>query len=284
MRLIFLGDLAGRTGRDGLAQHLPALRERFKADAVIVNVENAASGWGVTLKIAREVLAMGVDVMTSGNHIWDQKEMMSSIALVPQLIRPINYPQNMPGQGFYRHTLADGRRLLVVQALGQFGFKYVLDDPFAAMDAFLTRYPLKKEADALVVDFHADITSEKVAMSHYLDGRVSAVIGSHTHIPTADARVLQGGTAAQTDAGMCGDYNSVIGMKKELSIWRMTHKAQGERLSPAEGPATICGVFIETDDATGLAKSIVRIQVGAGLDNPPLRGENDPGALTPPHK
>ncbi|MCL2468673.1 MAG: TIGR00282 family metallophosphoesterase [Alphaproteobacteria bacterium] len=265
MRIIFLGDVIGRAGREGLARHLPELAAQFKPDAVIVNVENAAAGRGVTLKIAQEIMALGVDVMTTGNHVWDQKELMSSIALIPQLIRPINYPQAMPGQGFYRHTLKDGRRIMVVNVMGQLGMPMLLDDPFAAMDAFLARYPLKREADAVFVDFHAEASSEKVAMGHFLDGRVSAVIGTHTHIPTMDARLLSGGTATQTDTGMCGDYNSVIGFKKEQSLWRFTHKAQGERLVAAEGPATVCGAFIETDDATGLAKSITRIQTGAPL-------------------
>lgn len=265
MRILFCGDIMGRAGRDGLAKQLPALKERFKPEVTIVNVENAAGGHGVTLQIAQEIAALGVDCLTTGNHVWNQKELVSSISLMPHLIRPLNYPEGTSGHGFFLHTLADGRKIMIVNIMGQLGINPVLDDPFAAADKFLSTCRMGSALHAIFIDFHAEVTSEKVAMGHHLDGRVSAVIGTHTHIPTADERVLKGGTAYQTDTGMCGDFDSVIGMKKELALWRFTHKAQGERLIPAEGDATICGCFVVTDDKTGLAESIKAFQIGGVL-------------------
>lgn len=265
MKILFFGDVMGRSGRDGLAKHLPDLKKHFSPDVCIVNAENAAGGHGVTLKIAQDLLALGVDCLTTGNHVWNQKELLSSIALVPQLIRPLNYPEKTSGSGTFFHTLADGRKILIVNLMGQRGIEPILDDPFTTADRLLAKHKMGQNLHAIFVDFHAEVTSEKVAMGCHLDGRVSAVIGTHTHIPTADDRVLPAGTAFQTDAGMCGDFDSVIGMKKELALWRFVHKTPSERLSPAEGVASVCGTFIETDDATGLAKQIEAFQVGGLL-------------------
>ena len=255
----------GRSGRDGLARHLPLLKKRFAPDVVIVNGENAAGGHGITLKIAQELLDLGVDCLTTGNHVWNQKELLSSISLLPNLLRPLNFPPQTSGKGSFLHTLADGRKLLIANIMGQRGIEPILDNPFAAADQLLVTHRLGPSLQGIFIDFHAEVTSEKVAMGAHLDGRVSAVIGTHTHIPTADARVLPAGTAFQTDTGMCGDFNSVIGMKKELALWLFTQKTPSERLVPAEGEATICGVFIETNDQTGLAVTVEAFQTGGVL-------------------
>ncbi|MDD2325925.1 MAG: TIGR00282 family metallophosphoesterase [Alphaproteobacteria bacterium] len=265
MRILFCGDVMGRSGRDGLMRHLPALKKRFAPEVTIVNAENAAGGHGVTLKIAQELLALGIDCLTTGNHVWNQKELLSSIALLPNLLRPLNFPANTSGKGSFLHVLPDGRKLLIANIMGQRGIEPILDDPFATADKLLAMNRLSPALQGIFIDFHAEVTSEKVAMGAHLDGRVSAVVGTHTHIPTADARVLPAGTAFQTDTGMCGDFNSVIGMKKELALWRFIQKTPGERLSPAEGEATICGLFVETNDKTGLAVKAESFQTGGVL-------------------
>ena len=265
MRILFLGDIVGRSGRDGVKQHLPALKERLKPDALIINVENSAAGFGVTLKLAQEFLALGATCLTTGNHVWGQKELVGVIDREPRLLRPLNFSEGTPGRGSYLHTLTDGRRLLVVNIMARLFVDTMLDDPFAAMEKLMAQHRLGQSAHAILADFHGEATSEKMAFAHNFDGRVSAVIGTHTHIPTSDEHLLPKGTAYQTDAGMCGDYDSVIGVKKELAIWRFTRHVPGERLVPAEGEATVCGAFIITDDATGLAQSIARVQVGGKL-------------------
>ncbi|MDE2030038.1 MAG: TIGR00282 family metallophosphoesterase [Alphaproteobacteria bacterium] len=265
MRILFFGDVVGRSGRDGLAKHLPALREKFKSDAVIVNAENAASGVGITMKIAEDMFASGVTCLTSGNHVWGQKELMLTIDREPRILRPLNYPEGTPGRGFYM-AAAGGRKLLVVNAMARLFMEPVLDDPFAAMEKLLAGHKLSGETQ-IFVDFHGEATSEKMAFAHVFDGRVSAVIGSHTHVPTADAQILPRGTAYLTDAGMCGDYDSIVGMKKDVAIWRFTRKTPPpERKAPADGEATVCGAFIETDDATGMAVAINPVRVGGILN------------------
>ena len=265
MRLLFLGDVVGRAGRDAVLRHLPELRERLAPDLVVVNGENAAAGFGITAKIAEEFLAAGIDCLTTGNHIWDQKELVTVIDRLPRLLRPLNYPEGTPGQGAALITLADGRRALVVCLIARL-FMDMVDDPFAAIERLLKEHRLGAGAtDAIFVDFHGEATSEKMAMGHFLDGRVSAVVGTHSHIPTADTWILPGGTAYQTDAGMCGDYNSVIGMRKELSVARFVKRMPTERLAPADGEATVCGTFIETDDQTGLARRVEQIRLGGRL-------------------
>ena len=265
MRLLFLGDVVGRSGRDAVLRHVPELRQRLRPDLVVVNGENAAAGFGITAKIAEEFLAAGIDCLTTGNHVWDQKELVGSIDRLPRLLRPLNYPVGTPGQGAALVRLADGRSALVVCLIARL-FMDMIDDPFAAIDRLVREHRLGAGGtDAIFVDFHGEATSEKMAMGHFLDGRVSAVVGSHSHIPTADTWVLPGGTAYQTDAGMCGDYDSVIGMRKELSVARFTKRLPTERLTPAEGVATICGSFIETDDQTGLALRIEAVRLGGRL-------------------
>jgi len=265
MKILFFGDIMGRSGRDGLAKHLPDLKARLKPDVVIVNAENSAAGFGVTDKIAKDFFAMGVDCLTTGNHIWGQKELVGTIDREPRLLRPLNYPDGTPGRGSYLHALAGGKKILIVNVMARLFMEPVLDDPFVTMEKLLTQYRLGQNAQAIFVDFHGEASSEKMAFGHVFDGRISGMIGTHTHIPTADEQILPRGTAYMSDAGMCGDYDSVIGMKKELSIWKFTRKIPGERMVPAEGEATVCGALITTDDATGLATAIDPIRIGGRL-------------------
>jgi hypothetical protein len=266
MRIAFFGDIVGRSGRDGLAEHLPRLRRRLGLDFVIVNAENAAAGFGITEATAKELFDAGADCLTLGNHSWDQKEAMTYIVREPRLIRPRNYPpmSRAPGRGAQLFEVAEGRRILVINLLGRVHMDS-LDDPFASVDAELNACPLGEVADAVVVDMHAEATSEKMAMGHFCDGRASLVVGTHTHVPTADCQILLGGTAYQTDAGACADYDSVIGNQKEEPLRRFTTRISGGRFKPAEGPATVCGVYVETDNATGLALRVEPIRVGGRL-------------------
>ncbi|HVI32147.1 TIGR00282 family metallophosphoesterase [Phenylobacterium sp.] len=266
MKFAFFGDVVGRSGREGLAEHLPGLRRRLDLEFVIVNGENAAAGFGITESTARELFDAGADALTLGNHSWDQKEALTYIVREPRLIRPLNYPKlaDAPGRGAQLFETHSGKRILVVNLLGRV-FMDALDDPFAAVDAELEACPLGMAADAVVVDIHAEATSEKMAMGHFCDGRASLVVGTHSHVPTADAQLLPGGTAYQTDAGACADYDSVIGNQKEEPLRRFTTRISGGRYKPAEGPATVCGVYVETDDRTGLARRIEPIRIGGRL-------------------
>jgi metallophosphoesterase (TIGR00282 family) len=266
MRLGFFGDVVGRPGREALATHLPALRRRLGLEFVVVNAENVASGFGVTEKTAGELFDAGADCLTLGNHSWDQREALTLIDREPRMLRPVNYPKlsNAPGHGAWVYDTPAGGRVLVISALGRVHMDS-LDDPFSAVDRELEACPLGVACDAVIVDIHAEVTSEKMAMGHFCDGRASLVIGTHTHVPTADAQVLPGGTAYQTDAGACADYDSVIGMGKEEAVRRFTTRLPGARFQPATGPATVCGVFVETDPATGLALRIEPIRIGGRL-------------------
>ena len=266
MRIAFFGDIVGRAGREGLAEHLPDLRRRLGLDFVVVNAENAAAGYGITEATARELYQAGADCLTLGNHSWDQKEALTYIVREPRMIRPLNYPalSDAPGRGAQIYETERGRRVLVINLLGRVHMDS-LDDPFAAVDRELAACPLGEAADAIVIDIHAEATSEKMAMGHFCDGRASLVIGTHTHVPTADCQVLDGGTAYQTDAGACADYDSVIGNQKDEPLRRFTTRISGGRYRPAEGPATVCGVYVETDDATGLARRIEPVRVGGRL-------------------
>lgn len=264
MRILFIGDVMGRSGRDALAKHLPDLRARLKPDVVIVNGENAAHGIGITSDICKEFYAIGTDVITTGNHVWDQREIIPYIDRDPKLLRPINYPKGTPGKGFVVHQTPGGQKILVINAMARL-FMDAMDDPFAAVNDLLGTYPLGGMVNAIFLDFHGEASSEKMAMAHYLDGRISVVVGTHTHCPTADVQIFDGGTAYQTDAGMTGDYNSVIGMKREVPIHRFTRKMASERLSPAEGEGTVCGLFVETDNKTGLALNAGAVRIGPRL-------------------
>ncbi|GAB6967614.1 TIGR00282 family metallophosphoesterase [Komagataeibacter kakiaceti JCM 25156] len=264
MRILFLGDIVGRVGREAVISRLPALRRDLALDFVVVNGENASHGFGLSPAIGRDLLEGGVDVITLGNHSWDRRDLIGHIGSEPRIIRPANYPPGTPGQGSVVVELVDGRRVLVANVMGR-QFMDAMDDPFRAMTDILSRHRLGVTMHAAIVDVHAEATSEKWAMGHYLDGRVSLVIGTHTHTPTADHRILSGGTAFQTDAGMCGDYDSVIGMGKEAAIARFVRKMPGDRLQPAEGEASIAGMMVETDDATGLARRMAPVRQGGHL-------------------
>lgn len=265
MRILFCGDVVGRSGRDALISRLPGLKSELGLDFVIANGENAAHGFGITQRICDEFFEVGVDVVTMGNHTWDQREIIPSLDSEQRLIRPLNYPAGTPGRGAAIYAAPQGRRVLVVQVMARL-FMELLDDPFAAVMDEVSRHPLGRAVQAIVVDVHGEASSEKMAMGHYLDGKVSVVVGSHTHTPSADAQILPGGTAYQTDAGMCGDYDSVIGMKKEPAIARFVRKMPGERLSPADGEGTLCGLFVETDDRTGLALRASPLRLGGRLE------------------
>src|ERR1700691_2455169 len=262
MKILFLGDVIGKPGRDAVADELPGLKERLAPDLVIVNGENAAHGFGLTRAIAEEFFAMGVDVISTGNHWADQKEILPYIDNEDRVLRPVNYPKGTPGKGANLYQTPAGS-VLVMNVMGRV-FMDALDDPFAAVDRELNACPLGEGADAIVVDIHAEATSEKMAMGHFCDGRASLVVGTHQHVPTADAQILPGGTAFQVDAGACADYDSVIGMDKAEPLQRFTRKMSSQRFAPATGPATLCGVFVATG-ANGLAERIEPVRVGGRL-------------------
>ena len=265
MRLIFLGDVVGKSGRDAVYEQLPIMRERYKPDLVVVNGENAAHGFGITEDIYLKLREAGADVVTLGNHSFDQKEALIFIERERNLLRPINWPAGCPGRGAQLVETAKGQRVLVLQAMGRVMIEPQLDDPFPAVLREIEQCKLGRDADAILIDLHAEASSEKMAMGHFVDGRASLVVGTHTHTPTADHQILPGGTAYMTDAGMCGDYDSIIGMAKEEPLQRFLRKLPIERMKPAEGPATVCGVAVETDDRTGLAVMVAPIRVGGRL-------------------
>lgn len=264
MRVLFVGDVVGRSGRAVLLEQLPRLRAALALDAVLVNGENAAAGYGITAAIAAEFFAAGVDLITMGNHVWDQRELIGHLDREPRIVRPLNLAPGTPGRGVGEARTARGHKLVVLQVLGRL-FMGLADDPFRALEAELKRHALGGTAQAIVVDVHAEATSEKLALGHFLDGAVSLVAGTHTHVPTADARILPGGTAYVTDVGMTGDYDSVIGMEKAGSLHRWRGGVPGPKLGPALGPAMLCAVLVETDDRTGLAKRVEPVRVGHGL-------------------
>jgi metallophosphoesterase (TIGR00282 family) len=265
MRLLFLGDIVGRPGRNAVIERLPGLRDRWRLDCVVINGENSAGGFGINEAICDEILGAGADAITLGNHTWDQRETLVFIERQPRLIRPANYPAGTPGRGANLIDTRSGARVLVVNVMGRL-YMDPLDDPFAAVDRELDTCPLGQVADAVIVDVHAEATSEKEAMGHHLDGRASLVVGTHTHVPTADHRVLPRGTAYMSDAGMCGDYDSVLGMQKEESIRRFLQKTPGARMEPALGEGTLSGIAVETDDRTGLAQRVAAVRLGPNLE------------------
>jgi 2',3'-cyclic-nucleotide 2'-phosphodiesterase len=265
MRLLFLGDIVGRSGRQVVLDALPGLRRRYALDFVAINGENAAGGFGITEAIMDELIEAGTDVVTLGNHAFDQKEALVFIERQPRLIRPINYPPGTPGRGAGMFKTATGADVLVINAMGRI-FMPELDDPFRAVDAELAACKLKQGADAIIVDFHAEATSEKQALAYFIDGRASVVVGTHTHAPTADHRVLPNGTAFISDIGMCGDYNSVLGMDIEEPINRFVTKVPKQRFEPANGPGTLSGLAVDIDDATGLARACSAFRMGPHLE------------------
>ncbi len=270
MRILFVGDVVGRSGRSAIGEHLPGLVRDFSLDLVVVNGENAAGGFGITEAIYHELLDAGADAITLGNHAWDQREALVFIDRAPKLIRPVNFPRGTPGRGAALIDTKTGKRALIVNAMGRV-FMTPFDDPFAALERELTACPLREAADAIVVDFHCEATSEKQGIGFFCDGRASLVVGTHTHVPTADHQILPGGTAYMTDAGMTGDYDSIIGMQKDEPLRRFTTGIPSGRFEPAAGVATLSGVAVETDDATGLAVKVAPVRIGGRLE-PTLPG------------
>ena len=264
MRLLFLGDVVGRSGRNAVLDALPGLRRRWALDCVVINGENAAGGFGITETICHDFFDAGADALTLGNHSFDQRDALVFIERQPKLLRPINYPAATPGRGATVIETSTGARVLVMNAMGRL-FMDALDDPFASVDRVLTETPMGQYVDAVLLDFHAEATSEKQAMARFLDGRVSVVVGTHTHVPTADHRILPLGTGYLSDAGMCGDYDSVLGMAAEEAVRRFVEKTPGSRLEAAEGEGTISGLAVETDDNTGLAIDLAPVRIGPGL-------------------
>jgi hypothetical protein len=264
MRILFLGDVVGRSGRAAVMEQLPGLRERYALDFVVVNGENAAGGFGITEPILNELLDAGADVVTTGNHVFDQREALVFIERHDRLLRPLNFPPGTPGKGAGLFKAKSGADVLVINAQGRV-FMADLDDPFRAVERELEACGLKSGADAILIDFHAEATSEKEALAHFVDGRASAVIGTHTHVPTADEQILTKGTAYISDAGMCGDFDSVLGMDKEEPLQRFLTKIPTGRFSPSSGEATLCGVALEVDDRTGLARDIAPLRLGGRL-------------------
>ncbi|MGI9508026.1 MAG: TIGR00282 family metallophosphoesterase [Geminicoccaceae bacterium] len=272
MRILYCGDVVGRSGREAVTATLKQLRELHRLDVVVVNGENAAGGFGLTAAICDDFFSAGADLITTGNHAFDQREIIGHINKESRLIRPLNMAQGTPGRGVGEVRLPDGRRFLTIQLMGRL-FMGLYDDPFRALEAELAKYMLGQSVQAILVDIHAEATSEKLAIGHTADGRVSLVAGTHTHVPTADAQILTGGTAYITDVGMTGDYDSIIGMEKESSMKRFRSDVPGPRMTPALGEATLCAVIVETDDKTGLARSIKQLKLHGRLGSPHHREE-----------
>jgi hypothetical protein len=265
MRILFIGDVVGRSGRAIVLERLPRLIADWKLDLVALNGENAAGGFGITEAIYNELIDAGADAITLGNHAWDQREALVFIERAPRLIRPVNYPAGTPGRGAAMIEAKNGARVLVINAMGRI-FMDALDDPFAAVDRELNACPLRTSADAIVIDMHCEATSEKQAMGYFCDRRASLVVGTHTHVPTADHRILSGGTAFVSDVGMTGDFDSIIGMIKDEPLNRFLRKIPGAKFEPANGAATLCALAVETDDATGLALKVGAVRLGARLE------------------
>ena len=265
MRILFVGDVVGRSGRAAIAETLPGLIRDWKLELVVVNGENAAGGFGITEVIYQELLDAGADAITLGNHSWDQREALVFIERAPRLIRPVNFPVGTPGRGAALVETKNGKRAVVINGIGRI-FMQPFDDPFTIIDRELNACPLREAADAVVVDFHAEASSEKQAIGYHCDGRASLVVGTHTHVPTSDLRILPGGTAYMTDAGMTGDYQSIIGMQRDEPLGRFLRGYSAGRFEPAEGVATLSGVAVETDDKTGLAVRVAPVRIGPMLD------------------
>ncbi len=262
MKIIFIGDVVGKQAREILIDKIPDIKRKYEPDVIIVNAENAAAGYGLNKKIALQLIESGVDAITLGNHAWDQKEMLSFIEECPKIVRALNYPLGVPGKGYYEFQLVDDRKIIIMQIMLRLFMGLSLDDPFSVTKNFLQKERLGSTCNAIIIDMHGETTSEKNAFGHYFDGKVSAILGTHTHIPTADAKILESGTAYQTDVGMTGNYNSVIGMDKQNPIHGFIKGFRSEgRFFPAEGNITICGAYIETDDRTGLSMKIEPFQI-----------------------
>ena len=265
MKILFFGDVFGRSGRDTLIKKLPYFKKKLNPDFILVNGENASHGRGISQTICKDLFNAGIDIITGGNHIFDNKDVFNFINDDTRLLRPINYPIDTPGNGFGIYE-KNQKKLLVINVMGRV-FMNPLDDPFESVRKILNNNLLGKDIHASIIDMHCEATSEKMAMGFEFDGKVSLIVGTHTHIPTADAHILNNGTAYITDLGMCGDYDSIIGMDKKKSLERFKKKIPIGGISPATGEATLSGVFVETDDRNGIAKSIKPIIVDGKLQS-----------------
>jgi metallophosphoesterase (TIGR00282 family) len=265
MKILFLGDVVGRSGRTAIIEQLGKLREDWRLDFVVVNGENASNGAGLTAAHAKALLDAGADVLTLGDHSFDQKDMIQFCEAEPRIIRPLNFSKSAPGKGAKVFEASRGRKVLVAQALGQVFMKRPFDDPFSALETVLKAHPMGGNVNASLIDIHCEATSEKMAVGHFCDGRASIVVGTHTHVPTSDTMILPGGTAFQSDAGMCGDYNSVIGMDKAEPLRRFITGMPKGRFEPANGEATLSGIYVETDDRTGKATRVEAVRQGGRL-------------------
>lgn len=266
MRILVVGDIVGKVGRELVKKYLHKVVAKYMVDFVIVNVDNAAHGTGVTEEIVRDMYNEGVDVMTGGNHIVDKQDIFDFLSRTNRLLRPINYNRKTPGKGYHEYILKDSRKILVIHAMGQVFMPQTLDSPFYIIDDLLVNYRLGVDVNAIVLDFHAEATSEKYAMGHFLDGRVSGVFGTHTHIPTNDAHIMEKGTAFMCDIGMNCDFNSVIGTDKRITVENFLKQFRYRRMEQVSGEGTFCAVFLETDDKTGLAKTVENIKIGGVLE------------------
>ncbi len=264
MRILFLGDIVGKAGRSAICENLSQIKSEHKINFTIANCDNASGGFGINKSSYNELIESGIDVLTGGDHIWDQKEINSFIYDAKKLLRPINFPKSCPGVGARIFVDSLERKILVIHLLGQVFIKYQVNCPFANVEEVILNNVLGKDVDVIFVDFHAEATSEKMAMAKYLDGKVSAVIGTHTHIPTNDCHIMKGGTAYQTDAGMCGDYDSVIGMEKNIPIQMFLHKRKLDKFTVANSQATICGTVVELNKS-GHAIKIYPLKIGGVL-------------------
>ena len=266
MRILVLGDAMGLSGREALKKNLPEIIKNYKIDFSVINGENAADdGKGITEEIAKDFFSLGIDVITSGNHIWDKEETIKYIEQESRLLRPANLAEGSPGKGFGIFVTKDKKyKIGVINLMGNV-FMRKTEDVFKKAKEICKKIVLKKNVDFLVVDFHGEITSEKMAMGHFFDGTSTCLVGTHTHVPTADTRILEKGTAYQTDIGMCGDYNSVIGMNKENSLKKFFKDKDATKHFPANGEGTISGIIVEADETTGLAKNVSRLIIGGNL-------------------
>ncbi len=260
MKILFIGDIVGKSGREKVKESIAAIKNKYNPDVIVANAENATGGHGLSKKDAQDLLSTGIDVITLGNHAWDKREMLTFIEECPKIVRAINYPLGVPGKGFYTLELLNGKKIVIVQVMLRLFMGMSLDDPFNVIKNFLISEKLGSTCNAILIDLHGEATSEKNAFAHFVDGSVSAVLGTHTHIPTSDNSILPKGTAYQTDVGMTGNYNSVIGFEVENPIhgFLKGYRMEGGFI-PSKGPISICGALIETDDVSGLAKSIIPI-------------------------
>ena len=265
MRLLFIGDVVGRCGRQAVDDILPGLISDNSIDFVVLNGENAAGGFGITEDIHNGFINAGVDVVTTGNHVWDQREALEFCTRHDNFLRPANYAEGAPGKGSGVFSARNGARVMVMNVMGQVFMHPTLEDPFHCVEKALDACPMGEHVDAVVIDMHAEATSEKICLGHLVDSRASLVVGTHTHVPTSDYQILNGGTAYMSDAGMTGDYDGSLGMMKDAPLQRFLTKLPGDRMEAAPGPATLCGVAVDTDDTTGLALAIEPVRVGPRL-------------------